>query len=100
MTRVGTAELKNRLSHYLRQVREGRTVVVMDRNEPVARLEPIAKPGGPATEHEVLLQLAREGVISNYPPKGKPVRAHRKIRLKGGLSGGELFIKWKNEDRY
>ena len=98
MTKVGTAELKNRLSHYLRQVRQGETVVVMDRNEPVARLEPIAKSGGAQSEHEVMLQMVREGLISNYPPAGKPVASHRGVRLKGGVSGVDLFLKWKDED--
>lgn len=100
MTKVGTAELKNRLSHYLREVRQGQTILVMDRNEPVARLEPIEKPDVPQSEHEVLMQMVREGIISNYPPKGKLVRSHKKVRLKGGVSGSDLFIKWKDEDRY
>lgn len=38
--RVGIAELKSRLSHYLRAVRRGRTVTVLDRDRPVARLVP------------------------------------------------------------
>ena len=98
MTKVGTAELKNRLSHYLREVRKGQTVVVMDRDEPIARLEPIAKPAGPKSEHEVLLDMVREGLIENYPPKGKLVPRHRGVKLKGGVSGVDLFLKWKDED--
>jgi prevent-host-death family protein len=41
MTRVGTAELKARLSEYLRLVRRGEVIVVLDRNQPIARLVPI-----------------------------------------------------------
>jgi prevent-host-death family protein len=37
---VGVAQLKAKLSEYLRQVRRGRTVVVLDRDRPVARLAP------------------------------------------------------------
>ena len=40
MIEVGIAELKARLSEYLRKVRSGRSVVVMDRDTPVARLVP------------------------------------------------------------
>jgi prevent-host-death family protein len=40
MTRVGVAELKARLSEYLRRVRRGHAVLVVDRETPVARLVP------------------------------------------------------------
>ena len=46
MKRVGTAELKAKLSAYLRAVRRGDTVTVLDRNEPIARIVPYeAGPG-------------------------------------------------------
>lgn len=38
--RVGVAELKARLSKYLRAARRGETVTVYDRDTPVARLVP------------------------------------------------------------
>jgi prevent-host-death family protein len=41
-TTVGARELKTRLGTYLRRVREGRTIVVTDRGEPVAELRPFA----------------------------------------------------------
>lgn len=40
MKSVGIAELKARLSEHLRQVRRGRSLVVLDRNTPIARLVP------------------------------------------------------------
>ena len=43
--RVGVAELKSRLSEYLRQVRRGATVTVLDRDTPVARLVPVDRAG-------------------------------------------------------
>jgi prevent-host-death family protein len=45
MTTVGVAELKARLSHYLRRVRGGRTLTVVDRSTPVARLVPYDSSG-------------------------------------------------------
>jgi prevent-host-death family protein len=39
---VGVAELKARLSEYLRSVRRGGDVVIHDRSEPIARLVPYA----------------------------------------------------------
>jgi prevent-host-death family protein len=38
------AELKANLSAYLRRVRQGETLIVHDRDTPIARIEPI-KPG-------------------------------------------------------
>ena len=45
MTRVKIAELKAKLSEYLRQVRRGHPVVVLDRNQPIARLVPFEADG-------------------------------------------------------
>lgn len=45
MTTVGIARLKARLSAYLREVRRGGTVVVMDRSTPVARIVPYEEAG-------------------------------------------------------
>jgi prevent-host-death family protein len=40
MTKVGIADLKAHLSQYLRKVRAGRTLTVLDRNTPVAQIVP------------------------------------------------------------
>jgi prevent-host-death family protein len=40
MSRVGIAELKAHLSQHLRAVRRGRTITVLDRDTPVARIVP------------------------------------------------------------
>lgn len=42
MTTVRIAELKSRLSEHLRSVRKGRTLTVLDRDTPVARIVPYA----------------------------------------------------------
>ena len=41
MRRVRIAELKARLSEYLRAVRRGETIAVLDRDTPVAHLVPV-----------------------------------------------------------
>lgn len=38
---VGTRELKNRLSEYLRRVKAGETIVVTERGRPVGQIVPI-----------------------------------------------------------
>ena len=40
MNAVGVAELKARLSEHLRGVRRGRTLTVMDRDTPIAKIIP------------------------------------------------------------
>lgn len=40
MKKVGIADLKARLSEHLRSVRKGRTLIVLDRETPVARIVP------------------------------------------------------------
>ena len=40
MSEVGIADLKARLSEYLRSLRNGGTVTVLDRNTPIARIVP------------------------------------------------------------
>jgi prevent-host-death family protein len=42
MSEVGIAELKARLSEYLKSVRKGGTLTVLDRDTPIARLVPYA----------------------------------------------------------
>jgi prevent-host-death family protein len=43
---VRIAEFKARLSHYLKGVRNGGTLTIMDRDHPVARLVPYEKVSG------------------------------------------------------
>jgi prevent-host-death family protein len=42
MSTVRIAELKSHLSEYLRSVRKGRTLTVLDRDTPIARIIPYA----------------------------------------------------------
>lgn len=71
MTRsVGARELKVRLGTYLRQVRQGRTLVVTDRGQPVAELRPI---GAEAGDDAVLAGLEARGLVRRPTRKGLPV---------------------------
>ncbi len=46
MKQVRIAELKSHLSQYLRAVRDGQTIAVLDRDTPVAHIVPIAAAPG------------------------------------------------------
>ncbi|MEK7269988.1 MAG: type II toxin-antitoxin system prevent-host-death family antitoxin [Planctomycetota bacterium] len=65
MKAVGIKELKARLSEYVRQAREGETVLVTDRDEVVAELRPARlRPAGESTAESVLDDLAGTGEVS------------------------------------
>ncbi|MGH7803927.1 MAG: type II toxin-antitoxin system Phd/YefM family antitoxin [Candidatus Binatia bacterium] len=51
------AELKNRLSHYLRIVAKGETVTILDRGQPVAQITPIR------SADDSLRRLAAQGLV-------------------------------------
>lgn len=55
MQTVNIAELKNNLSAYLEQVKNGEELVVKDRNRPVARLVPLTSGEDLDAEEETLV---------------------------------------------
>lgn len=55
MKKASVSETKNRLSELLERVRRGETILITDRDRPVARLEPV----GAARPVEVAARLAR-----------------------------------------
>lgn len=60
MKSVNIAELKNGLSGYLNEVKAGEEILVRDRNQPVARIVPLARS---RDEDEELLALAARGKL-------------------------------------
>ena len=81
MVNVGTRELKNRLSHYLRRVREaGESIYVTDRGEVVAELRPAGRLTKKSAQQDVLLALVATGDISTGTgrfKRFKPIKPRR-----------------------
>jgi prevent-host-death family protein len=76
-TVAGVRDLKNHLSHYLKEVKRGRSIVVTERGKVVATIIP-------AQEHPVvakLKKLARSGLGTWNG--GKPKGASRAVVVKG-----------------
>jgi antitoxin (DNA-binding transcriptional repressor) of toxin-antitoxin stability system len=72
MKEVGIRELKNRLSEYVRQVREGEVIMVTDRGEVVAELRaPEAAGNELLQKYPGLVDMVRRGLIR------LPSRPHR-----------------------
>jgi prevent-host-death family protein len=90
---VGARELKTRLGTYLRRVREGRTLLVTDRGEPVAELRPLR------TDTRVparLMKLSTERAVTL--PLRKSMAAFKPIQSKGrALSDA---VREDREDRF
>jgi prevent-host-death family protein len=74
MIGVRIADLKSRLSEHLRKVRAGRTVTVLDRNTPIARIVPYEGNGGSLTIRAPLPGASLQQV--RLPP---PLRLRRDI---------------------
>jgi prevent-host-death family protein len=77
---AGVRELKNRLTHYLRLVRQGERIIVTHHDRPVAVLKPIEDEGQAVSVEERLLYLATRGEVRLGEPKHrlgrwKPVAA-------------------------
>lgn len=85
MRSVGVRELKNRLSHYLRLVREGERVLVTDRGEVVAEVrEADAAAAASGLDALVRRGLARAGGRNRpdlYPPMPSSVAAGEARRM-------------------
>lgn len=75
---VGARELKARLGTYLRRVRQGRTLVVTDRGQPVAELRPIDTGSG---SDAVLARLKAIGAVTRNV--NQPLLPFRQIESRG-----------------
>ncbi len=62
MIQANVTDVKNRFSHYLRLVKKGESIQILDRTVPVARLESMA--GKPVATDGALDRLVQEGVVT------------------------------------
>lgn len=83
MKRASITQTKNQLSALIDAVRQGETVLITDRDRPVARLEPVLN-GVHGAQTKRLAMLERSGIIrlgTSRPPKKligqKPPKAEK-----------------------
>jgi len=72
MQKANISDLKNKLSSYLRKVRSGETILVMDRGVPIARIERVAR----VSDDERLAKLEAAGLLRR-PTKPLPLKMLR-----------------------
>lgn len=89
METIGIRELKAKLSHHLKRVRDGATLVVTDRGREVATIAPVR----PHADTAWAWKMVQEGRA--HWNGGKPVGCSRRVRLKGGATISDAVI----EDR-
>ena len=98
MVTVGIRELKNRLSEFVRLVRDGEVVQVTDRGTVVAEIRPPGQPADASRYPKGLLELARQGKITLGLPNDPSIyRVARKPVLRG-ITSKEL-LDWVREDK-
>jgi len=68
MINVRIADLKSRLSEHLRKVRKGRTLTVLDRDTPIARIVPYEGNGGSLKIRSVLSGSPKLQQVELPPP--------------------------------
>ena len=91
---VGARELKTRLGGYLRRVRQGMTLVVTDRGEPVAELRPL--PGAGSKDEAAIARLEAHGAVTRT--RKAPLAAFRAIRGRGSKAARAIVE--GSEDRF
>ena len=94
MEHAGIAELKARLSGYLKKVRAGEEVLITDRGHPVARLAPVASRGAEVSNH--LEEMERQGLVkigSGRMPDGLQQRPC----VTGGYTAAQAVIDARGE---
>jgi len=85
MEKVTISQLKNGLSAYLKKVRAGQTVLILDRNEPIAVLERVTNKT--LADDERLARLEQAGLIKRSKtsdPVGA-LRRYKPIKVKASL---------------
>jgi antitoxin (DNA-binding transcriptional repressor) of toxin-antitoxin stability system len=99
MKKAKIAELRNGLSRYLDHVRAGGSVIVYDRDRPIAEIVPMTrrKNGNKKDpDEERLARLERRGAIRRGTGDfGEWLKTHKPIKIPGGAGVVEALL----EDR-
>ena len=67
MIQVNISEVKNRLSYYLRLVRGGEQIEILDRNTPLARIIHVSQAGAEDNKTPWIKEMEGLGIVT--PPK-------------------------------
>jgi len=99
MKKSSITETKNRFSRLLDEVRHGTTILIMDRNRPVARLEPVE--GDELAGADRVAALVRQGLAA-APRRRFDAAAflsRRPVSLPPGVSAVEILQAERSDAR-
>jgi prevent-host-death family protein len=91
MKSVGIKDLKNHLSSYLESVKNGETIIVLDRNHPVAEIKKLDK------SKNLTEQYIKESILNNsiIPAKHHVfLKIPRSLSLKGEIRSN-ISLAWR-----
>lgn len=102
MIETNISTLKNELSAILRKVRKGEEVIILDRNQPVAKISKLQEAPKPQNDEALMAELERRGMIKRATKKPVSLEWLQKnmVRLKSGASAVEALLKDREEARY
>ena len=100
MHKANISYTRNHLSEMLSRVREGETILIVDRQQPVARLEPVA--GTSAQGLPWQADLVRRGLVSpaRNPLVAKALGALPLPKVRGGGDILDAHLAEREEGRY
>lgn len=93
------AELKNKLSAYLDLVKAGETILIMDRNRPIAKIEPTVADD---SLDEYLKDMERSGLLrrGRLVDKNNDPFLRPPIKLKDGASALQALLAEREESSW
>lgn len=95
MEKTTISQLKARLSAYLQKVRAGQTILILDRDQPIARLERVAGGGTGTVASDRLARLERAGLLRRAS-RSLPLKALRAAAPRAKASVVDALL----EDRH
>lgn len=100
MKTASISQTKNQLSALLDEVRQGETILILDRNRPVARLEPITDTGEGAGDAR-LARLERAGLLRRGRGGAslKDLPLSPSVRTRRGASALQALLAERTEGR-
>jgi len=90
MIRATISETKNQLSALLKKVKSGESILILDRDTPIARIEPIQ-----SMHEEKYSELIKTGLVR--PAKEKPASLPEPVKIKGGVLN--ILLKERRDSR-
>ena len=99
MKKASITEAKNHLSRLLEEVKSGTTILILDRNKPVARLEPVA--ADEATNDDRVASLVAQGLATapRHRVAVDSFLSRKMIRLRPGTSAVQALLEERAQGR-